>query len=97
LSKLPKKPFGSSEVVYAFPMQVQVLLFAKLKREAGVGQTVLELPEGASVREAAQALEARFPLTLTGCMAAINEVYATPDARLSEGDAVAFLPPVAGG
>jgi len=36
-------------------------------------------------------------LTLTGCMAAVNEVYASPDTVLLEGDAVAFLPPVAGG
>jgi len=83
--------------VYPEAMQVQVLLFAKLKREAGVGQTALELPEGSRVREAALLLEARFPLTLTGCMAAVNEVYASPDTVLLEGDAVAFLPPVAGG
>ncbi len=78
-------------------MNVQVLFFAKLKREAGVGQTTLELPDGSSVREAAALLERQFPLTLGGCMAAVNEVYATPDTALSEGDAVAFLPPVAGG
>lgn len=78
-------------------MQVQVLFFAKLKREAGVGRAALELPDGSSVREAASLLESRFPLKLSGCMAAVNEVYAAPETVLLEGDAVAFLPPVAGG
>ena len=78
-------------------MKVKVVFFARLKREFGQEQLLLELPGGSSVRQAAQAIEAEHGLSLKGCMAAINESYAEPSHILSEGDELAFLPPVAGG
>lgn len=79
------------------PMQVNVLFFARLRHEAGVGEAVIEVPDGATVRDLAARLETAYPVKLAGCMVAVNEAYSTPDQPLSGGDEVAFLPPVAGG
>ncbi len=78
-------------------MIVKVLFFARLKREAETEHAEVEVAGGASVREVAQQVSERFGVSLTGCMVAVNERYATPDTTLSENDEVAFLPPVAGG
>lgn len=78
-------------------MKVSVLLFARLKREAGTGEVTVDLPDSATVRDAARLVERDHPVSLGGCMAAVNERYATPDTPLSDGDELAFLPPVAGG
>ncbi|MFC4426217.1 molybdopterin converting factor subunit 1 [Deinococcus navajonensis] len=78
-------------------MQLNVVFFARLKREIGTEQMRLEVPQDADVRAVAAAVEQQFGVSLRGCMVAINETYATPDQRLHPGDEVAFLPPVAGG
>jgi len=79
-------------------MRIKVLLFAALKERAGAGEFEVELPDGATVAEAARAVEERRAgLTLKGAMAAVNEVYARADHRLSDGDVLAFIPPVTGG
>lgn len=82
---------------YARRMRIDVVFFARLKREAGLETATLEVPEGSSVRELAAQVEARYGLSLRGCMVAVNETYAQPDQPLRPGDEVAFLPPVAGG
>lgn len=78
-------------------MQVKVLFFARLKREAGRSAVTLDIPEGTTVHALAREVEARYGLSLRGCMAAVNETYAQPEQTLSPLDEVAFLPPVAGG
>lgn len=79
-------------------MTVTVLLFAELRRHAGLGSLQLELPEAATVRSAAGRVEARLGRgRLRGAMCAVNERYADPATPLREGDVVAFLPPVSGG
>ena len=78
-------------------MQVQLLFFARLKRETGLEQTLMEVPDGATVRDVAKLVEDQHGISLKGCMVAVNEAYASPDQELSGGDEVAFLPPVAGG
>ena len=82
---------------YAPRMHITVILFARLRREAGLETLRLDLPAGATARDAAHAVETQHNLTLRGCMIAVNETYATPDTVLSDHDEVAFLPPVAGG
>lgn len=82
---------------YAPAMRVTVVFFARLRREAGLETTTLEVQEGATVRELATQVEAQHGLSLRGCMAAVNEVYAAPNQALQPDDEVAFLPPVAGG
>ena len=78
-------------------MIVSILLFARLKREAGTEAAQIEVAEGTTVRELAREVERRYGIALAGCMTAVNERYATPDTALSPRDEVAFLPPVAGG
>lgn len=78
-------------------MRVKVVLFARLRREAGAGELDLDVPEHTDLRALADRLERERGLRLSGCMAAINEVYAAPEQVLEPGDEVAFLPPVAGG
>lgn len=78
-------------------MQLKVVFFARLKRETGVEQGTAEVPDGSTVRAAAPLIEAQFGVSLRGCMVAINDTYASPEAVLKPGDEVAFLPPVAGG
>lgn len=78
-------------------MNVNVLLFARLRREAGIETTSVELPTQSTVRDLAARVETDHRVSLSGCMVAVNEQYAMPDTILREGDEVAFLPPVAGG
>ncbi|GAA5534328.1 molybdopterin converting factor subunit 1 [Deinococcus aluminii] len=78
-------------------MQVNVVFFARLKRESGLETATLAVPEGSSVRELATQVEQTYGLSLRGCMVAVNEAYARPEQVLHAGDEVAFLPPVAGG
>ena len=79
-------------------MTAKVLLFSSYRDQAGARDLTLELPEGATVRDAAARLEAEHPgLNLRGALAARNEVYAGPDEVLEAGDTLAFFPPVAGG
>lgn len=76
---------------------IHVVLFARLKREAGLESLDLPYQPGATVRSVSGSVEAAHGVSLRGCMAAVNEVYADPDQTLNDGDEVAFLPPVAGG
>lgn len=78
-------------------MRLTLVFFARLRREIGVETLGWEAEAGATVRQVAQAVEAERGVDLKGCMVAVNEVYATPDVLLQDGDELAFLPPVAGG
>jgi MoaE-MoaD fusion protein len=82
-------------------MLVQVRLFAMLRERAGRDSVALELDEGATVRDALDAvgevhglddLIARMPVA-----AAVNREYVRPDSALHEGDELALIPPVSGG
>ena len=81
-------------------MTVRVLLFAILRDRAGVSELPLDLPEGATVAAAAEAVMGRFP-ELRGATRslayALNRAYCRPDAVLKDADEVALLPPVSGG
>lgn len=79
-------------------MTVTVLLFADLRVAAGRAELQLPLPEDATVRTAAEHLERSLgDRRLAGVMVAVNEHYAAPATALTDGDVVAFLPPVSGG
>lgn len=79
-------------------MQIHILLFASLRDRAGRKELELELPEAATVRLAAETLQHEIAnLDLRGSMCAVNERYANPSTALSDGDTIAFLPPVSGG
>lgn len=80
-------------------MRVDVLLFASLKDDVGPSFAV-ELPEPADVAGLRRALEAAHPAFARigrRAMVAVNEAYARDADPVRPGDAVALLPPVAGG
>jgi len=78
-------------------MRIQVLLFALFREQAGQARLVLDLPAGSTVADAKALLEQQYPLQLSGGLAAVNERLAQASEVLSEGDELAFLPPVSGG
>ena len=82
-------------------MFIDVRLFAILRERAGKEALTVEVGEGATVRDALDALArehglgdliARMPVVM-----AVNREYAVEDAILAEGDELALIPPVSGG
>jgi len=76
-------------------MEVTIRLFAMLRERAGAGEVTLELPSGARVADAVDALgevAAGLPLVM-----AVNREYAPEDRVLDPGDELALIPPVSGG
>ena len=76
-------------------MEITVRLFAMLRERAGSGEVVIDLPDGACVRDAVARLgdlAEGLPLVL-----AVNREYAPEDQVLSAGDELALIPPVSGG
>ena len=82
-------------------MQVRVLYFAAVRELVGLDEEDVTLPEGVvTVRDFSAWLERARPV-LSGRLASVrvarNEVFATADEPLAEGDVLALIPPVAGG
>jgi molybdopterin converting factor subunit 1 len=81
-------------------MRVTVRLFARLKDIAGAPELQRDVAAPATLSSVWELLAAEFPAmapyrgSLSG---ALNAEYARMDAQVSEGDEVAFLPPVSGG
>jgi molybdopterin converting factor subunit 1 len=80
-------------------MNVAVLLFASYAEAFGGDRLTIDVPAGSSVRDLVDHLR-RFP----GAerlppvpLIAVNQQYAAPHQRLTAGDEVAVIPPVAGG
>lgn len=79
-------------------MRVVVKLFAQHRAAVGRPEITLELPQGASAREAVEALAREWStVDARGSMVAVNTRYASPELILNEGDELALLPPVSGG
>ena len=81
-------------------MRVHLKLFAILRDRAGTAEATLELPAGATVQQAAEAILARYPaLTEHGRQIAyaVNRSYALGDVVLHDDDELALIPPVSGG
>jgi molybdopterin synthase catalytic subunit len=81
-------------------MRVRVLFFGVLKDLAGKSSDLLDLHDGASIREVIAHYEAQIPrmkTALTSAAMAVNQHYAEPGTRLNESDEIALLPPVSGG
>lgn len=81
------------------PMRITVRAFAQL-RELSAERCELELADGATISDAWQALAGRYPGIgphRPYARGAHNGAYAGWETQLSDGDDVAFLPPVSGG
>jgi molybdopterin converting factor subunit 1 len=76
-------------------MDVRVMLFAQLRERAGAREVTLDLPAGAHLGDALEALSeiiGGIPVVM-----AVNRVYVRDDPMLSPGDELALIPPVSGG
>jgi molybdopterin converting factor subunit 1 len=81
-------------------MRVTIRLFARLRDAAGAGTLGRDVPAGSSVESVWQMLAREFPAMATSrasLAAAVNAEYSTFAAPVTEGDEIAFLPPVSGG
>ncbi len=76
-----------------------VRLFASYREAAGVGRLELDLPPGATVKDAIFAVLREHPLVAEGRQVVIarNRDYVGVDATLADGDELALIPPVSGG
>jgi MoaE-MoaD fusion protein len=81
-------------------MRVRVELFGRAASQSGEREVVLELPAGATLRDAAAALVARLPVLAwipEVCRPARNLEYARWSDPAADGDEISFIPPVSGG
>ena len=82
-------------------MRISVLFFATLRDLVGARKLTLELGDSIdSIGKLRQELTARYPAAtdnLRVALAAINEEFAFDKDPISDGDEVAFFPPVSGG
>lgn len=81
-------------------MRVHARFFAAYRELTGAARAEVDLPEGATVADLVAALRGRgpsFSALPPKPAVAVNLEYAPPETGLSDGDEVAFIPPVAGG
>ena len=81
-------------------MRVTVLYFAAARERAGTGSEAIELPEGATARDALAAACARHPplqAVADKLRLAVDQEFAGADRKLREGSEIALIPPVSGG
>lgn len=76
-------------------MTIKVCFFARLREQMGKTEVALRGDQAVTVAQA-WALVANGPMP-ANVLAAVNFEYASPDQALSDGDEVAFFPPVTGG
>lgn len=76
-------------------MTIEVKFFASLRETLGMESTSIDARAGITVRDIwDQVAACDYP---TNTLCAINMDYARPDDVVSDGDEVAFFPPVTGG
>ena len=81
-------------------MRVTVRLFARLRDLAGSGELVRDVTAPATVQTVWRSLVADMPALQDyerTMSVAVNADYSKMSAAVSEGDEVAFMPPVSGG
>ena len=77
-----------------------IRLFARLRELVGAGELDREVPPGATVRTVWDDLVREYPQIAPyaeSMSCAVNVDYARMTTTVSDGDDVAFLPPVSGG
>jgi molybdopterin converting factor subunit 1 len=81
-------------------MKVTVRLFASFREAVGRSESAAQVEPGTTVAQLWDALQIEYPpLKPLGSVSAfaVNGHYAPPATPLSDGDVVAFIPPVSGG
>src|ERR1043166_3542561 len=82
-------------------MLVNVRLFAMLRERAGAESITVEVADGATVRDAVEAVSDQHHLAALidrmPIVMAVNREYVPAEQALAEGDELALIPPVSGG
>ena len=81
-------------------MHVTVKLFALIREKAATDHLALDLPDGADVNRAVEAIRRRHPTLapyLDNLRFSLDMDFVEPDTTLHEGDEVVLIPPVSGG
>jgi MoaE-MoaD fusion protein len=81
-------------------MRVRVLFFGVLQEMVGKSVDLIDLADGALVRDVLAVYESQNPSlkeSLPSLAVAVNQEYAGPDTKLKPNDEIALLPPVSGG
>jgi MoaE-MoaD fusion protein len=81
-------------------VRIRVLFFGVLRDIVGLREDSIDVPEGGRVLTVFEHYASRFPRlrdVSSSIVLALNQQFSEPSAALSDGDEVAFLPPVSGG
>ena len=81
-------------------MRITVRLFARLRDIAGAAELTRDVSPGATIGTVWRQLAGEFPDLAQyerSISSAVNLDYARMDRAISDGDEIAFLPPVSGG
>ncbi len=81
-------------------MHVTVRLFALIREKAGTDSLALNLPDGAVVEQAIEAVRRQHPALepyLDNLRYSLHMDFVEADAALRDGDEVVLIPPVSGG
>lgn len=81
-------------------MRVTVKLFALIREKAGLDSLSLDLPCGADVNRAVEAIRHQLPALdpyLDNLRYSLDMDFVEADTTLREGDEVVLIPPVSGG
>lgn len=91
---------ANPRVWYDSGVRVRVLFFGQLKDITGASEDSLEIGEGSSLEVVFSHYASRFPRLKelrSSIVIARNHQFADASTTVSEGDEIAFLPPVSGG
>ncbi len=81
-------------------MKVTVKLFARLRELVGTHTLEQQVADNATIADLIENLQAEFPRlgeAIPRTVVSVNREFAEPHMMLTEGDEVAFFPPVTGG
>jgi molybdopterin converting factor subunit 1 len=78
-------------------LKIKIMLFASLRERIGEPEIWLDLEEGESLENLTRSMSNRYPDIGKNLLVAVNGRYVDGNTHLSDGDEVAFFPPVSGG
>jgi len=83
-------------VCYDYSMKIKIHYFASLREQIGRTSDDIESSDSLTIIQAWQ-LATGLPDLFDNLLIAVNQEYTSADTLLSDGDELAFFPPVTGG